>query len=308
MAELTNPNANGNGKGATQANQDEVNALDSLGESISSFVGDSYNTGIKTGKRFIDETFTAAGFNSKSRSANIPGIPTQRSKSPTSAQFSTASAEADWRVKLSVPQQFSTDRTLSPLVEAGGQFVFPYTPTIIVGHSAHYNSLQPVHTNYAYQIYENSNVQEIVITGDFTVENAKEGRYWIAAMHYLRSVSKMYYGDGENAGSPPPLVRLNGYGDYVFNNVPVVVTNFTIDLPSDVDYVAVPMGDLTGLNSRSGPGGGSDPGNGKATAWVPSQSLMTVTVMPTYSRKTVSKFNLNDFVNGEFIRNGTGFI
>jgi hypothetical protein len=122
-------------------------------------------------------------------------------------------------------------------------------------------------------------------------------------MHYLRSVTKMFYGEGEYAGSPPPLVKLNGYGDYVFNNVPCVVTNFTIDLPSDVDYIAVPLSELA--NSIEGP---PEPRGGDAVTWVPTQSLMTVTVQPTYSRKTLSTFNLNTFVNGGFIKNNAGFI
>lgn len=309
MAQPTNPNDNNAGKRSTQANQDVINARNPPEQSESSFIGDTFNSGIETGKRLVDEVFSAAGFASRNRSQNLAKAATEEAKSPATAEFSTASAQADWRVKLSIPQQFSTDRMLSPLVRAGGAFTFPYTPTIIVGHSANYNTLQPVHTNYPFHIYENSSVQEIVITGDFTVENAEEGRYWVAAMHYLRSATKMFYGDGDNSGAPPPIVYLNGYGDYVFNNVPCVITNFTIDLPSDVDYIAVPLTGLVEEQRRGGPGGGSDPGNdGKSTTWVPTQSLMTVTVQPTYSRKTISKFNLNKFVNGDFISRGSGFI
>lgn len=307
-----NPNAGGPGKQSTQANLDAINARNPTEESESSFIGDTFNSGIATGKKFINELYTADGFAKQSRSINLPSAAGQQARSLASAKFSTASAAADWRVKLSIPPQFSQDRMLSPLVSAGGAFVFPYTPTIIVGHSAHYNTLQPVHTNYPFHIYENSNVQEIVITGDFTVENAEEGQYWVAAMHYLRSVTKMFYGDGEHAGSPPPIVKLNGYGDYVFNDVPCVVTNFTIDLPSDVDYIAVPVQGQTSStsgvgNNTPGRGGGADK-VGNPTTWVPTQSLMTVTVQPTYSRKTISQFNLNDFVNGDFIKNGSGFI
>lgn len=313
MATPQNPVGNGPSKNSTQASRDEIDARNAPGSSVSSFIGDTFNSGIATGKKFVEETYRAAGFAKDARSGNLPDAAGQQAKAPTSAKFSTAGVEADWRVKLSIPSQFSKDRMLSPLVNAGGSFVFPYTPTIIVGHSANYNTLQPVHTNYPFHIYESSNVQEIVITGDFTVENAEEGQYWIAAMHYLRSVTKMFYGDGDNAGAPPPIVRLNGYGDYVFNNVPCVVTNFTIDLPSDVDYIAVPLPGST-INSTTGPGNntpgrnGGDRVAGPSTSWVPTQSLMTVTVQPTYSRKTISQFNLNDFVKGEFVKNGSGFI
>lgn len=267
---------------------------------------DFFTQGVRTvidkAKQIGSNIYEDLGFNSKNRSASINAAEEEKKK-PAEAKFKTEGAGADWRVKLSIPEQFSNDTLLAPLVSAGGSFVFPYTPTIIIGHSANYNTLQPVHTNYPFHIYESSGVQEIVITSDFTVENAEEGQYWVAAMHYLRSVTKMFYGNGDNAGSPPPLVKLNGYGDYVFNNVPCVVTNFTIDLPADVDYIAVPMSNLVGGIDSVGTSA-----DGTATTWVPTQSLMTVTVQPTYSRKTLSKFNLNSFVNGEHIKNNTGFI
>jgi len=305
MSALVNPNNSTPLKGKYQASRDEINALNppeqSSSSDVASSVGAALNQRVQAGQGF-DQIYSASKFASGLRGNNLPP-PSPTTSGPASASFSTSSSRADWRVKLSIPQQFATDGLLAPLVNAGGAFVFPYTPTIIVGHSASYNSLQPVHSNFPFQIYESSNVQEIVITGDFTVENAAEGQYWVAAMHYLRSVTKMFYGDSANAGSPPPIVKLNGYGDYVFNNIPCVVTNFTIDLPSDVDYVAVPMDNLiTGLD------GITESSDGKGVTWVPTQSLMTVTVQPTYSRKTVSQFNLNDFVNGKFIRNNTGFI
>ena len=283
-------------------------------EGISEFANDTFNSGIETGKKFVGEITSAFGLAKANRSKNINSGASQKAKGTATAQWRNTIENPDWRVKLSLPPQFAADKMLQPLAELNG-LVFPYTPTIILGHTANYNSLQPVHTNYPFQIYDNSSVQEIVITGDFTVENAEDGRFWLAAIHYLRSVTKMFYGDGDNAGQPPPRVKLNGYGDYVFNDVPCVVTNFTVDLPSDVDYIAVDMNvGAPGSSSASGgPGGGSDPGNVKAAnavgvAWVPSNSLITVTVMPTYSRKAISKFNLNDFVNGSYITNKGGFV
>lgn len=287
------------GKISQQGNSDEVNSLFPPLSSATEFVGDTFNNGIETGKKFVGEITSAFGLAKANRSKNITGPASEKNKGTATAQWRNTINDPDWRVKLSLPSQFSADKLLAPLAELNG-LVFPYTPTIILGHNANYNSLQPVHTNYPFQIYENSSVQEIVITGDFSVENADDGRYWLAAIHYLRSVTKMFYGTGDNSGQPPPRVKLNGYGDYVFNNVPCVVTNFTVDLPSDVDYIAVQMG-------VSAPGN-TEAANAKGVAWVPSNSLITVTVMPTYSRKTISKFNLNDFVNGSYITNGGGFI
>jgi hypothetical protein len=213
--------------------------------------------------------------------------------------------DQDWRVKLSIPASYSDSLLIRPLYDTNG-FCFPYTPTVFVSHSAHYNALSPVHSNYPFQAYQNSDAGQISLTGQFTVENAKEGQYWVAVLHYLRSVTKMAYGStSSNKGSPPPVVKLNGYGDYVFNNVPVVVTNFTVDMPPDVDYIKVPF-----------PGIGSELDNAQKikregnAAWVPTVSNIFVQVVPVYSRRSVSKFSLDDFINGNNIgtSGGTGFI
>jgi hypothetical protein len=133
-------------------------------------------------------------------------------------------------------------------------------------------------------------VDSIAITGEFIVENAEEAKYWIAAVHYLRAVTKMAYGNTSFQGSPPPVVRLNGYGDFVLKNVPVVVTNFNVDMPADVDYIHVP-------------------GIGPQGTWVPVRSQVAVTLMPTYSRRAVHSFSLDRFVAGGYANsNGVGFI
>lgn len=229
------------------------------------------------------------------------------SSEPTFKTFETASVsglDKDWRVKLGLPGSIADGTLLAPLIETQG-LVFPYTPTIIIQHTANYNALQPVHSNYPYYNYQNSQIDDMVITGDFFVENAVDARYWIAMIHYLRTVTKMAYGQTPSplAGSPPPVVRLTGYGEYVFPNVPVVVKNFTVDLPADVDYVKTQVsGEVTQdtIGQYSGKVG-----------WVPTQSLVSVTVAPVYSRAKTSQFNLNSFVNGDYLGDGDsggGFI
>lgn len=213
------------------------------------------------------------------------------------------SVERDWRVKLSIPNvaPYDSAQMLQPLRETGG-LVFPYTPTIIVAHSANYNSIAPTHTNYPYFAYQNSQVDQLVITGDFFVQNGTEARYWAGALHYLRSMTKMFFGgEASTIGAPPPIAKLNGYGEHIFNDVPVVITQFTIDLPQDVDYISM------GLP-------GSTTGQGTATqdkrnfvGWAPSQSLITVTVQPVYSRRDIAQFSLKKYVNGGYIGSG-GFI
>ena len=114
----------------------------------------------------------------------------------------------------------------------------------------------------------------------------------------------MAYGQSTEAGAPPPLVKLNGYGDFVFPDVPVVVKNFTVDMPADVDYVKTQItGEIT-------PDTTIPELKGKV-GWAPTQSQVSVTVSPTYSRAKVSQFNLQTFVQGGYLGskgNGGGFI
>ena len=48
-------------------------------------------------------------------------------------------------------------------------------------------------------------------------------------------------------------------------------------------------------------GAGAGETEGAPGTWVPTQSLMAVTLQPVYSRAHVEQFSLNDFVNGNLI-------
>lgn len=212
--------------------------------------------------------------------------------------------EKDWRLRLSMPQSFRDNAQnpsdlLAPLNKTNG-LVFPFTPTVLVSQSANYQSIQPVHTNYPYYSYQNSQVDQMTITADFFVQNAAEARYWVACIHYLRSVTKMNFGVDEQAGQPPPVVRLNGYGDFVFNNVPVIVNSFQFDMPKDVDYISTAVGATT-QTAPVAP-------ESTPTGWAPATSIITVAVTPQYSRTKQSRFSLNDFIKNGYIGKGGEFI
>lgn len=200
----------------------------------------------------------------------------------------------DWRVKLSLPTSpsYTTGTILDPLKASGNALIFPFTPQINMTHTASYNTLDPVHSNYPFLSYQNSKLEQISITGDFYCETSVDARYWVAAVHYLRSVTKMSFGSTSDAGQPPPVVKLNGYGDFVFNDVPVVVKSFTLDLPKDVDYIS------TGL-------GFNDEIDGAIAAdkigYAPVKSTIQIVVSPVYSRTQVRKFTLDSFVRGDYI-------
>ena len=242
----------------------------------------------------------AANFMSMLRSKNIPGIGGLGALSgagKTRASFSSGNVEEkDWRVSLSMPNSPSAYRNsemLIPLKNTKNSLIFPFTPTILLQSSANYQTVSPIHNNYPYHAYQNSQVNEIVITGQFYVQNELEAQYWTACLHYLRSVTKMDYGMFAETGAPPPIVKLNGYGDYVFNNVPVVISTFTVDMPSEVDYIA------TGIRGKT-------LGTSSEISWAPAESQFSVTCMPIYSRNKQSIFNYNMFVGGYDI--GRGYI
>jgi len=262
--------------------------------SVSNFVGSEalkIGEGIKDTivggvKQRVTDFVADTGFGKALRALNLlPGA------MPQGISFTDGSwgsnNELDWRVRLSVPSQMAGSPLISPLSETNGM-VFPYTPQVMLQHRASYQSITPVHTNYPYFAYQNSEVSSMSIMGDFLIENAKEGEYWIAVVHYLRSVTKMAYGRTSNQGSPPPVVRLNGYGDYVFKNVPVIITEFTVELSPQTDYIQVGLG----------PNG----------SWVPVRSNISVTCQPIYSRRQTTQFSLDAFVRGDYVINGKGFI
>ena len=244
--------------------------------------------------------------------------------------FDRQGDETDWRVKLTLGgaqnNPLATEMqqpVLQPLAEFGG-VVFPITPTILVQHVAHYNAQGLVHTNYPYYAYQNSETMAININGTLPVSNEEEGKYWIATVHFLRTATKMFYGGGDAVrGSPPPILRLNGYGDYVFPNVPVVITNFTVELGEDVDYIPV---EVTGTNTSFANASTilQNPIRGRASSSVskfaaqqkrerqgknitrvPMVSNLNVQCQPIYSRNEITNnFNLKKFASGGNIKDG----
>jgi len=183
-------------------------------------------------------------------------------------------AAADWRVKISLAQNSTylynapSNRDgsggpgiLAPLLPTNG-VIFPYTPSIETSYTATYAKTELTHSNYKGQFYQNSSVGDIIIRGTFTAQDTREASYLLAVIHFFRSVTKMFYGQDPEAGTPPPLVYLSGLGQYQFNNHPCVVTNFAYNLPSDVDYIRANGFNNIGLNmsNRRNQSSGPAPG------------------------------------------------
>jgi hypothetical protein len=192
------------------------------------------------------------------RSMNLPGSG-GAAFAATRVSFAGPGNTDDWRVRIGIPNNFfAKSPVLAPLMNSNG-LVFPYTPTISINSSAGYDDIALTHQNYQFLAYQNSRVNDFQISGSFYCETADQAQYWIAVVHFLRSATKMYTGDsGEFSGSPPPILTLNGYGDFVFKNVPVVVKSFSVELPADTNYIGTTVGQATfsGAGNPMGGGGG----------------------------------------------------
>jgi hypothetical protein len=193
---------------------------------------------------------------SLARSINLPiGGEVGAAVSAVRALMGGTEVNNDWRVRLSIPAPFLGSAVLQPLKDSDFSLIFPYTPTIQLAGSAGYDEQSITHQNYQFINYQNSKSEQIQISAPFNVEDSTQALYWLAAVHFFRSATKMFTGeDDPNGGNPPPILRLNGYGDYVFKNIPVVVKAFSFDLPQDVNYINTSFVGVTG-GSGTGLGG-----------------------------------------------------
>lgn len=134
----------------------------------------------------------------------------------------------------------NANRTSLVSLAGHGSIVFPLTPTISYSQSVNYSPYDLVHTNYSFHTYRNTPSPNIQLTAEFTTTTIEEHSYAQQSLHFLRSVTKMYYGIGQQspaAGTPPPVLRFSSHGPTVFNNIPVVVGNFATTFDPNVDMI-----------------------------------------------------------------------
>ena len=229
------------------------------------------------------------------------------------AKWSGRDSKKDWRVKLMVPQGspletffFENNKLLEPLSNGagGGGIFWPLTPSIIIQYSSNYNAMEQTHSNYPHYQYGNSQVDQMNIFGEFLVQNQQDAKNWVATVNFLRTATKMFFGQDEGyglKGNPPPVFHLYGYGDHMFNKVPVIINTFNVELRSGIDYISTTQTPVYGddlANTEF-----FDYKNEDAT-WAPTLSTISVLVTPIYSRQSVKNFSMSKFVRGEL--NGRG--
>jgi hypothetical protein len=242
------------------------------------------------------------------------GISTDSRLVQARAKWSGRNDKTDWRVRLQVPEQsplqkffdFDNNPLMAPLAESRGIF-WPLTPAVVIQHSANYNALAQTHSNFPFQAYQNSQVDQMNVIGEFPVQNSEDAKHWVATVNFLRTATKMFFGndDGDGLkGNPPPIMHLYGYGDHMFHRVPVVINSFNVELRPGIDYISTKQSN-TPYKQLTGPDAGFFMNaEGESQTWAPTLSNISVLLTPIYSRESIKNFSMKKFVRGEL--NGKG--
>ena len=258
-------------------------------------------------------------------------------------QSNNNAATGDWRVRLQLANASDylynapdCGPLLWPLRDTNG-VIFPYTPTIDTSYKANYSTYDLTHSNHRGYFYQNSYIDGINIKATFTAQDTVEANYVLACIHFFRSVTKMFYGQDAQRGTPPPLVFLSGLGDFQFNRHPCLVSQFNYNLPADVNYIraqsTLSNGDnllaarrrqttlgnpiastvqrLASLGQKIFPGAVTAPfaPQGSLAAgnptYVPTKMEISLVLLPVQTRSQVSQqFSLRGFANGNLLKGG----
>jgi len=216
-------------------------------------------------------------------------------------QDTVPAPKVDWRARIR-PKRGGEDfaygmssgngSILQPLKDRGG-IVFPYTPNLFLQSSVDYNEAAQHGSNYPFYTYLNSKPAVIPVQGKWTANTQEEAQYLLAVFHFLRSVTKSYYGDSAveagNYGTPPPVMLFEYLGQFGFNKVPVIIRSYSFNLPDSVDYVPVEVGS----------------GAKKTTTYMPTETEIMIDMAPQYTYKKLRKrFDLDAFTSGKDYNRG----
>jgi len=193
---------------------------------------------------------------------------------------------------------------LYPLWSTNG-VLFPYTPSLSTGNVAEYDTTAFIHTNYGFNAYIRSYPKPISLSAEFTAQTNDEALYLLAVLQFFRSVTKSYFGINpyNKAGTPPPVLLFNYLGDYQYNNVPVIIKDFSFTHEANIDYVPV----NTQLNQMysSAVGISLPPASSTGYTYVPTHLSVNLEMdfqyIPIQLR---NQFNLDLFRSGALVNQG----
>lgn len=230
----------------------------------------------------------------------------------TDNQSDASGRRARLRPKPAAMQKILNSNLLAPIWATNGM-VFPYQPDVQYSQDVEYSQVDMVHTNQEFYAYKKTPAVRLTCAGDFTVQNQAEGLYALACIHFLRTVTKMYFGASPNAGTPPPILLFDAFGMYMFNALPVIVTQFQANMPKDIDYVPIKisnigkplnvlqysyqMSSLAGMFQR--------PYNPKEQViWLPAIFTISVSMTVQNTPNKLRSFNLEEFRSGDLLKGG----
>jgi hypothetical protein len=186
-----------------------------------------------------------------------------------------------------------------------GGMIWPYTPNITYQQNVQYDEYDLTHVNQTPQAYKKTDTLALEVVGDFTVQNDWEGRYLLACMHFLSTVTKIQFGiNSRTPGTPPPVLHFSAYGNLMFDRLPVVVRSFNVALTPDVDYVKVSLSsEQVFLNVPIT--GDLVPQRRGNEAWLPSKvNISASLVYNPAPQRQVNEFNWQSFRDGSLLRRG----
>lgn len=223
-------------------------------------------------------------------------------------------AQQDFRARLQ-PKNMNNSFTvlgpndssniLYPLHKTRG-VIFPYTPTVTTGNAAEYDPMTFTHADYGYNAYIKSTPKPITISAGFTAQTTDEALYLLAVIHFFRSITKSYFGiqTYERSGTPPPTLIFNYLGQYMFNNVPVIIKGFDYTLDANIDYVPVNTSIYTSLGTTDLSVGTPAVSSG-GFSYVPTYITINLEMDTQYVPfKVRNEFNLDDFRSGKLVGQG----
>jgi hypothetical protein len=191
--------------------------------------------------QFNTGTFTGALFNTGSSNEEVAAaLRDQARQQQTIANQRRQINNGDWRVRLRLAPaatylyKAANPGIMQPLAVTDG-IIFPYTPAIDTVYRAEYDQYALTHSNYKGYFYKSSFVDPVTVRATFTAQSTAEANYLLAVITFLKSATKMFYGQDAERGAPPPLVYLSGLGDYQFNEHSCVISQFNFNLPPDVE-------------------------------------------------------------------------
>lgn len=170
---------------------------------------------------------------------------------------------------------------------------FRVSPEISETRSAGYKTLDPVHMPGAVQVYQSTAPRTWNIAGIKLISrNGEEAEENLATINQLRSWMMPFFGktntndrdayEADLLGSPPEVLEftaysdVNGQGVTNIRKIPVVMTTFNLNYPTDVDYIKTAQ---TGQP-------------------FPAVTTVDIIIVETHSPNQLSNFDLIDFRHG----------